>query len=249
MNTMNRFILDLYPTTKMLAVFFVIISALMLPGYIYQYSILPIIIIIALLAGRFKLFISVFCKTIIVIVLFIFIFQVFLIPGETVLYEWRFLSISKEGIMNSLLLTSKLIAISASLILFFQITQIKDFMYSLEKMGVSKKVSFVILSTLQIIPQMKALSNTIADAQRSRGIETEGKFLVRVKAFVPLIGPLILSSIQGTEERVLTLESRAFSSKVKKTHVYHIEKTPKDMIVRIAIMLLFIILIMRRFLL
>lgn len=249
MNTIQRFILDLYPTTKLLVVFFVIVSTLMIPGYVYQYSVLPVMMLIALLSGKLKAFVGLFSKSIIVIVLFIFVFQVFLLPGETILWEWGFLAISEEGIMNSLLLTSKLIAISATLILFFQITLVKDFMYSLEKMGVSKKVSFVILSTLQIIPQMKALSHTIVDAQRSRGIETEGSLVIRMKAFIPLIGPLILSSIQQTEERVLTLESRAFSSKVNKTHAFHIERTVKDTIVRVLIVLAFFILIIGRFVL
>lgn len=225
MKQMSKYIVSLYPTTKLLAVFFIIVSALMVSGYTYQYAIFPLMILIALLADVVKQFLNIFIKTIVVIVLFIFIFQVFLIPGEEIIWEWSFLSISMEGFTNSLLITSKLIAVSSTLILFFQVTPAKDLIYSMEKLGLSKKVSFVILSTLQLIPQMKDLSNTIMDAQRSRGIETEGGLWVRIKAFVPMIGPLVLSSIEQTEERVLTLESRAFSSTEKKTHVYHVGKS------------------------
>lgn len=247
MKQMSKYIVSLYPTTKLLAVFFIIVSALMVSGYTYQYAIFPLMILIALLADVVKQFLNIFIKTIVVIVLFIFIFQVFLIPGEEIIWEWSFLSISMEGFTNSLLITSKLIAVSSTLILFFQVTPAKDLIYSMEKLGLSKKVSFVILSTLQLIPQMKDLSNTIMDAQRSRGIETEGGLWVRIKAFVPMIGPLVLSSIEQTEERVLTLESRAFSSTEKKTHVYHVGKSAKDTVVRIVILLLFIILIGERF--
>src|SRR5699024_8947670 len=247
MKQMSKYIVSLYPTTKLLAVFFIIVSALMVYGYTYQYAIFPLMILIALLADVVKQFLNIFIKTIVVIVLFIFIFQVFLIPGEEIIWEWSFLSISMEGFTNSLLITSKLIAVSSTLILFFQVTPAKDLIYSMEKLGLSKKVSFVILSTLQLIPQMKDLSNTIMDAQRSRGIETEGGLWVRIKAFVPMIGPLVLSSIEQTEERVLTLESRAFSSTEKKTHVYHVGKSAKDTVVRIVILLLFIILIGERF--
>ena len=247
MKQMSKYIVSLYPTTKLLAVFFIIVSALMVSGYTYQYAIFPLMILIALLADVVKQFLNIFIKTIVVIVLFIFIFQVFLIPGEEIIWEWSFLSISMEGFTNSLLITSKLIAVSSTLILFFQVTPAKDLIYSMEKLGLSKKVSFVILSTLQLIPQMKDLSNTIMDAQRSRGIETEGGLWIRIKAFVPMIGPLVLSSIEQTEERVLTLESRAFSSTEKKTHVYHVGKSAKDTVVRIVILLLFIILIGERF--
>ncbi len=51
---------------------------------------------------------------------------------------------------------------------------------------------------------MTKLSKTINEAQRARGIETEGSLLIRARAFLPMLGPLVLTSIQQTEERVLT---------------------------------------------
>ena len=96
-------------------------------------------------------------------------------------------------------MTSKIAAISSLLICYFQITEVKDINYALEKSGVPKKVTFLISSTLQLIPQMSALSRVILDAQKSRGIETEGNLIIRAKAFVPMLGPLVLSSIQQTE--------------------------------------------------
>ena len=54
---------------------------------------------------------------------------------------------------------------------------------------------------------------------------------VRMKAFVPMIGPLVLSSIQQIEERVLTLESRAFSSGAKKTSIYELKKQKADYLI------------------
>src|SRR5699024_8184813 len=116
------------------------------------------------------------------------------------------------GLMNSLTMTSKIVAISSSIIWFFQVTSVKHIIYALEKSGVSSKVTFVIASTIQLIPQMLQLSKTITDAQKARGIETEGSMMNRIKAFIPMIGPLVLSSIQQTAERVLALESRASSA-------------------------------------
>lgn len=67
------------------------------------------------------------------------------------------------------------------------------------------------------------------NAQKSkRSRNMEGNLLVRAKVFVPTIIPLVLSSIAGTEERALTLEARGFSSGIKPTHLYDIEKTEAD---------------------
>jgi energy-coupling factor transporter transmembrane protein EcfT len=40
--------------------------------------------------------------------------------------------------------------------------------------GMSPSLTYIIVSTLQILPQMRNKANTIIDAQRSRGLETQG---------------------------------------------------------------------------
>ena len=133
-----------------------------------------------------------------------------------------------EGILFALKLGITLMGVGGSLIWFFSVTQEKDFVLALEKSGMSAKASYVVLSTLQMVPVLKKKSQTIMNAQKARGVETEGNLLVRAKVFVPTIIPLVLSSIAGTEERALTLEARGFSSGIKPTHLYDIEKTEAD---------------------
>ena len=55
------------------------------------------------------------------------------------------------------------------------------------------------------------------DAQRARGVETEGNLFIRAKAFIPIIIPLVVNAMLEVGERALTLESKAFSVKCKKT--------------------------------
>lgn len=119
-------------------------------------------------------------------------------------------------------------------------------MLSLEKAGMSPKASYVVLSTLQMVPVLKKKSETIMNAQKARGVETEGNLIVRAKVFVPTIIPLVLSSITGTEERALTLEARGFSSGIRPTHLEDIEKTPADKTATVIITVLFIIAIAGR---
>ena len=59
--------------------------------------------------------------------------------------------------------------------------------------------------------------HTITDAQRSRGMETEGNLLVRIKAFLPLISPVVMSALTATRERAIALEVRGFGVKGTKT--------------------------------
>ena len=87
----------------------------------------------------------------------------------------------------------------------------------LEQIGFSPKFGYMISSVFQIIPQMMGTMNTIMDAQRSRGMETEGNLFVRAKAFIPLIAPVVSSSLINTRERAIALEVRGFDSREKKT--------------------------------
>ncbi|MDY0407647.1 energy-coupling factor transporter transmembrane component T [Paracerasibacillus soli] len=90
-------------------------------------------------------------------------------------------------------------------------------MERLIKKGLSPKIGHVLLSIFQLIPQMQATMGKITDAQRSRGMETEGNLVIRMKAFFPLIGPVVLNSLNDTRERAIALEMRGFNLKGKKT--------------------------------
>lgn len=228
----KNYILNLYPTTKLLMIMAIIVSTFIIPGYIYAYMCFPICILIAYRCGKLKEFLKFVKSGLLFLIIAIFIMQCFFFPGNEVIWKWSVFSIKREGVLYGLNMTSKILAIGSSFILFFRITTIKDFVASLENMGMSPKATYVILATLQMIPEMKKQSTVIMDAQKTRGVETEGNMISRAKAFIPTLGPLVLSSIASTEERAITLESRAFSAPIKKTHLYNIEKSKDDKVVR-----------------
>ena len=99
-------------------------------------------------------------------------------------------------------------------------TSPSELVEELEKKGFSPKFGYIINSVFQIIPQMTGTMNTISDAQRSRGMETEGSLLTRAKAFLPLISPVVMSALTSTRERAIALEVRGFGGSAKKTYLY-----------------------------
>ena len=245
---MNSRIGRLYPTTKFIIMLLVVMISIFTDGYALQYLFFPIFLVISCMAGTGKQFLGTFLKSVFIIVIFIFVIQVFIITNDDQVPIWAFIHFSQMGLDTSLVMTSKIVAISSAIMCFFQVTKVKDIIYALEKAGVPRKVTFLIASTIQLIPQMTSLQRTIADAQKSRGIETEGGLLTRIRAFVPMLGPLVLSSIQQTEERVLALESRAFSAKDKKTSIYYLDKSILNKILELMSVAAIIVYIVWRFL-
>lgn len=239
-------VLSLYPTTKLLMILLFAISVFIIPNYLFGYAIFFVCLLIAAMGNVTKEFANLTIKGLFSLSILIFVLQSFFYPGTHVLWEWSFLAITQEGVDFALALTSKIIAVGSSLILFFRITPVKDFVYSLEVLGLSPKATYVVLSTLTIIPEMKKSSQIIMDAQKTRGVETEGSLKVRLKALLPMITPLVLSSVASTEERAMALEARAFTVNKRKTSIYSIEKTGRDSFIRVLLLVILILLIVWR---
>lgn len=113
-------------------------------------------------------------------------------------------------------------------------------MSDLTRRGMPPQIAYVIISTLQILPQMQAKAQTILAAQRSRGLDTQSSFLKRVSSLFPLVGPLVFGSLVEVEERAIAIEARGFTSTRIKTFLYEIPDSKLDKIIRWLIILLVI---------
>lgn len=235
------FFKKLYPLTKLYLALALIISAFIIPSHIYDYSMIIICGIIVSFENKLKIYSKRIFLSLFWLFTAIFIIQSLFIPAGEVWLKFGFISVYKEGVMKAISLTSKLTAIVSALTMLILITPVKDFTLALEKKGLNPKAAFILMLTLQTIPEMKKQADVIMDSQKARGIETEGNVFVRAKALIPIFIPLVLSSIANTEERAITLEARGFSVGEKRTILYDIEETKNDKIMKV-ILAIFIVL-------
>ncbi|MEZ7718102.1 energy-coupling factor transporter transmembrane component T [Leptotrichia wadei] len=235
------FFKKLYPLTKLYLALALIISAFIIPSHIYDYSMIIICGIIVSFENKLKIYSKRIFLSLFWLFTAIFIIQSLFIPAGEVWLKFGFISVYKEGVMKAIGLTSKLTAIVSALTMLTLITPVKDFTLALEKKGLNPKAAFILMLTLQTIPEMKKQADVIMDSQKARGIETEGNVFVRAKALIPIFIPLVLSSIANTEERAITLEARGFSVGEKRTILYDIKETKNDKIMKV-ILAIFIVL-------
>ena len=231
----------LYPLTKLYLALALIISAFIIPSHIYDYSMIIICGIIVSFENKLKIYSKRIFLSLFWLFTAIFIIQSLFIPAGEVWLKFGFISVYKEGVMKAIGLTSKLTAIVSALTMLTLITPVKDFTLALEKKGLNPKAAFILMLTLQTIPEMKKQADVIMDSQKARGIETEGNVFVRAKALIPIFIPLVLSSIANTEERAITLEARGFSVGEKRAILYDIKETKNDKIMKV-ILAIFIVL-------
>ncbi|MCI9134695.1 MAG: energy-coupling factor transporter transmembrane protein EcfT [Lachnospiraceae bacterium] len=100
---------------------------------------------------------------------------------------------------------------------FFLTTEMRDLCCDLERLGMSPTASFMVLSTFACIGSIKEKLGTVRESQRARGIETEGGFAVKVKSVLPVLFPVIISSMTGIEDKTLAMNARAFAARGKHT--------------------------------
>ena len=145
------------------------------------------------------------------------------------------LSIKTEGVEFALFSIGRILVVMGAFILFSLTTRPDTLMIALKQAGFPGSIAYIFVTTLQIIPRFQHKAAMVLDAQRSRGLETQGNMLVRSRALIPLVVPLVLGSLVDVEERAIAIEARAFNSSHRETSVIEIPDTLSQKRVRVIL--------------
>jgi energy-coupling factor transport system permease protein len=130
--------------------------------------------------------------------------------GTTVLFAVGPFDATLEGVVFAAGVAFRLSVLAMALALFGLTTEPRAFVADLERRGVSARLTFAAAATLDAVPAMAERARTIREAQRARGLDTEGSVGARLRGVLPLVGPAILGALHDVEVRSLALEARAF---------------------------------------
>ncbi|WP_018962585.1 energy-coupling factor transporter transmembrane component T family protein [Coprothermobacter platensis] len=243
----NTFLQKLDPMVKLLY----ILLSILLPFLILPYRVVGLTFILIscllLLYGKvFKKVLPLLGFSFLILISIVIIQGLFMQSNRTPAFTIDGLTFYKEGLLYAWTLCIRVLDVLLAFALLVLTTRPSDLIQSLVKRGLSPRFGYVLSSALQIIPQMMSEVGSIMDAQRSRGLETEGNLWTRLKAFVPLIGPVVMSSLLETRERAMALEVRGFSAIGKKTFLFDTEMTLLDKILEWVLGILLLISIIVR---
>ena len=226
-----------HPFTKLAYILAVILVPLLL-GSLWAYAAAIVLDICILISGK-----SLRRARALIIFSFTIIVTIFLIRGLfdadniTPAFSLGPVVFYREGLMKALRTGAVIINMLLSFSILVLTSKPEDIADELERHGFSPRLSYVISSVFSIIPQMMGTMDTITDAQRSRGMETEGKLSQRMKAFIPLITPVVTSSLINTRERAIALEVRGFGSKGNRSYLNPWKKHRGDRAMTIVLLL------------
>jgi len=222
----QSFVHRLDPRTKILALIAFIVLLFVSSNY---YSLLAcVIVIIAALAAAKVPFGRVLrsVKGIIFIVIFTAVLNLLFHGGQTVYAQWWIFRITREGIVNTVFLISRLFfLVMASSVLTLTTTPVAltDGIESLLKPLKYIKfpvheLALIMSIALRFIPTLIDETNRIISAQKARGADFEsGNVFKRIKAIVPILIPLLISAFRRADELGDAMDARCYSGSKNRT--------------------------------
>jgi energy-coupling factor transporter transmembrane protein EcfT len=126
-------------------------------------------------------------------------------------------SLSAPGISRALVLGGRIAAIVLGFLTALATTSPHRLVEAMTASGVPFGRTFLLASTLTVLPRMRDRARQILEAQQCRGLRIGGSPLARLRALGPLALPLILGALAEVDEQVLALDARGAGSGVRRT--------------------------------
>jgi len=132
----------------------------------------------------------------------------------------------------ALAMAFRFLVIVSSFSIFFLTTSPDDLGLALEQSYFPYEFSFAFTTAIRFVPELAKEAQIIVDAQRSRGLELEGgNILKRIRNYVPILIPLIVSAIRRSMELAEAMESRCFGAVKKRTSLHVLKIRSLDYLV------------------
>ncbi len=224
------------PLTKLLALGLVLVAAFLLPALA-----LPILAIAMVVAAWTAGLLGPMARAMRIpalLLLSILVVNSLFFPGGTdKLVSVGPLSVTREGLTFGIISAGRVLVAFLASVLFLFTTLADDLLESLITRGASYRISFVVLSAVQLVPRMGSRAAAILEAQQARGLSLQGSLLRRIRALVPLITPVLLGSLVDARERTFALEARGFAARPGRTAYRVVADPPVDRWLRLLIVL------------
>lgn len=88
---------------------------------------------------------------------------------------------------------------------------------ALAQRGLPAWSQYVLAASLAAVTDARSRAREVLDAQRCRGLAVAGGPLARLRATLPLAGPLMVSLVTDAERHAIALDARAFDMRGKRT--------------------------------
>ncbi len=185
-------------------------------------------------------------KPVIPLLIFTSIINIFYVQGTVLLSFW-ILRITREGVFTALFISVRILCLIAAGSLLTYTTSPTTLTDALERvlspLNVLRinvhEIAMMMTIALRFIPTLIEETDKIMSAQKARGADMEsGNLLQRVKALIPVLVPLFISSFRRAYDLATAMECRCYHGGEGRTRLKQFNMAGSDY-VALGVMVLF----------
>ncbi len=176
-------------------------------------------------------------KPILILVLFTSLLNMFYVTGGTPLLDVGFIHITTRGVYSAVFIASRILCLilGSSLLTYTTTpTALTDAIeYLLRPLRVihvnAHDIAMMMTIALRFIPTLMEETDKIMSAQKARGADMDnGNLVQRVRALVPVLIPLFVSSFRRAYELAMAMECRCYQGGEGRTRMKQLHTAPRD---------------------
>ncbi len=242
----GSFLNGITPGVKALYILTALLTPIILGNTLVSGIFIATSVLLLIHSGVIRKTLPILCVSGFVMLTVVVIQGMFRAGNITPVFSLGIITFYAEGLNFALNIVLNIMNIIFSFCVLVLTTKPSDLTDAMVRRGLSPRIGYVFVSLFLLIPQMTDRMATISDSQRSRGMETEGNLIVRAKAFLPLISPVIMSSLMDTKERSIALEVRGFNAQTQRSFLNEFTPSKFDKIMKFILIFVLILAILGR---
>ena len=246
----NSFVHKLDPRAKLLFLIAFIVF-IFIAGNFISLGLLCLVLVTSMIASRIpvKMYLK-NIKAIIPIILITALLNVFYTSGGKVLVDWWIFTITTNGIYRASFMALRIVLlILSSAVLSYSTSPtsltgaIESLLSPLKFIGLGGAVHTMAMTmtiALRFIPTLIEETQKIMNAQKARGADLDsGNLVKKVKALLPILIPLLISSVRRAYELAEAMECRCYNGGKGRTKFRVMKYSARDLVVAIGLCAIF----------
>lgn len=216
------------PRTKLLWTILYIVAVFMVKSFVGYAFLLAVLLGFTKLAGISIKYLLKGIRPMRFIIILTFVLNVFFSQGQDILWQWKFITITAEGLRNAIFFSLRLMFLVMGTSLMTLTTSPVALTDALERLLSPLRVvrfpvhelAMMMTIALRFIPTLLEETDKIMKAQMARGADFEsGNLIKRAQAMVPLLVPLFVSAFQRAGDLAMAMEARCYRGGESRTRL------------------------------
>ena len=238
----KSFVHNMDPRAKIVLVIAYIVAIFLAKNFLGLAAVILFLILVVILArvpfGRVLRSV----KMVLFLIIFTAILNLFFYSSNSelhILWQWKFITISWEAIINMLFLALRLFLLVMGTTILTLTTTPVSLTDGIESLLTPLKwirfpvheLALIMSIALRFIPILTDETNRIIAAQKARGADFEtGGLIKRAKAMIPVLVPLLVSAFRRAEDLGDAMDARCYSGAKGRTKYKKLTFTWRDLL-------------------